>query len=674
MGGIIAAMRDINSSTHPSYRPDIDGLRAIAVLSVVIHHAFPTGILTGGFIGVDIFFVISGYLISTILIGDLENGRFSFLVFYSRRILRIFPALIVVLAFCLLFGWLALFPDEYKQIGKHIVGGSAFVANLVLWSEVGYFDNSAQLKPLLHLWSLGIEEQFYIVWPMLLLVAWRTDLGFVRAAFILCMASFGIGLYSTYADTTEAFYSPLGRLWELLAGGGLAYMVVHDRNIFVRYERLKAALGILLLAVGLLTINANSTFPGFWALLPVVGALLLISAGPDAWVNRVMLSNRLMVFFGLISYPLYLWHWPLLAFLRIGNADGTYRDVPVLSRLIAVFLAIFLSWGVYKVVERPIRFGNHKRIWTKALAGSMITVGLFGCAVFARQGVPSRIRLTPPSASVLFDDYPHFPLKNEACEREYPELQSAWSCLLSKPRKAELAIIGDSHAEQYYRSLANNLSASAVLNFSQPICLPFSSRPGCQGKVEELIKFIKDNESIRTIILTGYFSFLASDFKYGNVEGARVANDLSATDKKAYQASADRLLSALTALNRNIIVLRDIPDLVFKPRYCVSFQNPVMALLRGSVNSKTTKQCGIAVDAFERRMKDHDDALLEVLARYPAIDVFDPRPLFCDTKMCIAFRDGHFLYWNSDHLTLEGADLVIARLLATTHINNSAVR
>lgn len=214
---------------HPKYRPDIDGLRAIAVLSVLGFHAFPD-VFPSGFIGVDIFFVISGYLISSIIFENLDHGSFSFAQFYGRRIKRIFPALTVVLLSCLVFGWFGLLADEFKQLGKHIAAGAAFVSNFALWQESGYFNNAAETKPLLHLWSLAIEEQFYIFWPLLVWLTWKpkgtNNPLFLPLCLGLLIASFAFNLYQVRIDPTATFYSPSSRTWELLAGVLLAYMHV----------------------------------------------------------------------------------------------------------------------------------------------------------------------------------------------------------------------------------------------------------------------------------------------------------------------------------------------------------------------------------------------------------------------------------------------------------------
>jgi len=321
---------------HPAYRPDIDGLRAVAVLSVIAYHAFPN-LLTGGFVGVDIFFVISGFLISSIIFNGLEQHRFSFVEFYARRIRRIFPALALVLVCCLGYGWLVLLPDEFRQLGKHTLAGAGFVSNLVLNSEAGYFDTAAELKPLLHLWSLGIEEQYYIVWPLLLIFAFKRGNNLRWLIVAIVMLSFSINLAKIGRHPVSAFFLPQSRFWELLVGSSLAYLAVFKqaplfaswRNQFAarlpiglqsEIHNLRAIAGGLLIMAALFGLDRTQPYPGWRALLPTLGALLVISAGPAAWVNRNILAHPAMVFVGLISYPLYLWNWPLLVFPRIVSA------------------------------------------------------------------------------------------------------------------------------------------------------------------------------------------------------------------------------------------------------------------------------------------------------------------------------------------------------------------
>lgn len=338
------------SLMHTKYRADIDGLRAVAILVVILFHAFPE-VLPGGFIGVDIFFVISGFLISTIIFSSLEKDCFSFGEFYLRRIRRLFPALIVVLIACLIFGWVVLFPDEYGQLGKHTAAAVAFLQNIVLLRESGYFDSTALTKPLLHFWSLAVEEQFYICWPLLLVLVYQRNWRFSRLTVVIAALSFAVNIYLLSSGRPlSAFYFPFSRFWELMAGGLLASVLLHRPQLIEKYPNVQSLLGFTLLGSGLFFLNKEKNFPGFWALLPATGTFFILSAGSAAWLNHKLLANKCMVGIGLISYPLYLWHWPLLSFLFILEGKTS-----VGLRLAAISSAAVLAWLTFAWVEKPLR-------------------------------------------------------------------------------------------------------------------------------------------------------------------------------------------------------------------------------------------------------------------------------------------------------------------------------
>lgn len=390
----------IHHLSHPKYRPDIDGLRAVAVLSVVIFHAFP-GWMKGGFIGVDIFFVISGFLISTIIFENLEKRTFSFAEFYSRRIRRIFPALIVVLIFCLITGWLVLIPDELNQLGKHIAAGAAFFSNFILWGEAGYFDNSSETKPLLHLWSLGIEEQFYLAWPLFLWISTKLRLNIISIIAFLSASSFILNIQIIKIDIVETFYSPQTRFWELLSGSILAWITLTNKKIIYgakhRSERwiynfilenhielhenvirnVISVSGCLLLAYGFFGITKDARFPGTLAIAPVLGAILIIFSGSNAWINRKILSNKIAVWFGLISFPLYLWHWPILSFVRIIEDE----EPSIGLRITSVVISVALAWLTFNLFEKPFRLGD-TNVRLKLLTLSWAMLAIAGAGAF----------------------------------------------------------------------------------------------------------------------------------------------------------------------------------------------------------------------------------------------------------------------------------------------------
>jgi peptidoglycan/LPS O-acetylase OafA/YrhL len=372
-----------------NYRPDIDGLRAFAVLSVVLYHAFPN-MVRGGYVGVDVFFVISGFLISSILFTELDEHRFSITTFYGRRIRRIFPALAVCLAAVLAYGFVSLTPSELSQLGKHVFFGAGFLSNIALWSESGYFDVAASQKPLLHLWSLGIEEQFYIFWPALLWVAFQMKAKLGRLLTVLFLVSFAINIALSISDISDDFYLPVSRFWELLAGAGLAWWRPMVLSSSLRSWISFGGLAALLTSAALFTPELR--FPGWPAVLPVAGAVALIMAGREAMVNRVVFSNRAVVFVGLISYPLYLWHWPLISYayvIRLGKAP-----TPLMA-LGLVVVSFLLAWATCRFIEYPVRFGAHRHRRTQIVAAAVATLGACGLVVWTKSGFPERFPALP---------------------------------------------------------------------------------------------------------------------------------------------------------------------------------------------------------------------------------------------------------------------------------------
>ena len=354
------------SGRRMAYRPDIDGLRGIAVLSVVAFHA-TSGLLPGGFSGVDIFFVISGFLISRVIVEQLQSGQFSFAEFYARRIRRLFPALILVLVASWIFGWLAMVQAEYKGLEKHIAGGSLFSLNFMLWTEDGYFDVPSAFKPLLHLWSLSIEEQFYLAWPAIVYFSWRRRVNVLSIALAVLVGSFVYNL--EYAGVGRSglagFYLPQYRFWELAAGAVLACIDLrHARTAAKARVRpssqslvrralpdVMAWTGFALVLAAEIWLNARTIYPGWRAIIPTTGAFLLIAAGMSAWLNRHVLSRKGLVYIGLISCPLYLWHWPMLSFVRLTESGAPSSTTIGL----AVALAFVLASLTYHLIERPLR-------------------------------------------------------------------------------------------------------------------------------------------------------------------------------------------------------------------------------------------------------------------------------------------------------------------------------
>jgi peptidoglycan/LPS O-acetylase OafA/YrhL len=499
---------------HAHYRPDIDGLRAIAVVSVVLHHAF-SGQFKGGFVGVDIFFVISGYLISSIILAGLQNQRFSFFDFYARRIKRIFPALLLVLTTVIVMGWFQLLPVDYKQVGKHILAGSAFVSNFAFWNEAGYFDAASANKPLLHLWSLAIEEQFYLLWPLTLWAVHRWRLNAMRWIAVLMLVSFLINLYLVRDQITAAFYNPASRFWELLVGAMLAAMHVHRVGLGAVFKRrpwtdpsplpastpnrsnLLAWTGAGLLLLVLLTITPERRFPGWWAVLPTLGSVLLIAAGPHAWFNRHVLASKPFVWIGLISYPLYLWHWPLLSFAHIEAGDLPRWE----HQTGWVLLAVALAWLTYQLVEKPIRFGRlNRKFMTVSLCAAMALMAGAGYTTYRSDGYDHRFpdivrdMMSKGGRSAIIEGW-----RDKDCMLDYQLPPSNYKAFCIEKKRPLVFIWGDSHAGSLYPGF-KALQESGKYTFGLgertaaicPSVLGIEPRPLCKSLNDDTIQAIRD--------------------------------------------------------------------------------------------------------------------------------------------------------------------------------------
>jgi peptidoglycan/LPS O-acetylase OafA/YrhL len=462
------------------YRPDIDGLRAISILLVVGYHAQPW-LIPGGFIGVDIFFVISGFLITRIILSRLKARVFLSTEFYSRRIRRIFPALIVVLAATYLIGWFVLLPDGFSVLGKSIAAGVAFVSNLFQLGQVSYFEPDAAENPLLHLWSLGIEEQFYIFWPPVLFMIFGSK---GRRIWMITIAatSFFVSLMIFFGYKEWSFYSPISRAWELLVGGIVANYYIdqpeREQRNSVQLDNLLATIGIIAIVGTAIGINKDSLFPGLYVLLPVLGAALII-ASPTSLVNRILLANQPMVLIGLISYPLYLWHWPLLSYLSILRNDNP----TMLEIWVVVIAAFLLAWLTFRFVEIPLR--RRQNVVPKLILG-LTMLGAVGILTADASGFGFRF---PPEIRdiALLAPHSNTGFRNE-CFLAGPGSRFSSSCIEPGDRPL-LFLWGDSTAAALYPGLKK-----AEETF--PFRLGFFAAPGCppilKGKCSESSDIIFD--------------------------------------------------------------------------------------------------------------------------------------------------------------------------------------
>ncbi|MDB5777631.1 MAG: hypothetical protein JWP38_3764 [Herbaspirillum sp.] len=622
-----------------NYRPDIDGLRALAVLSVIGFHAFPDWI-GGGFIGVDMFFVISGYLISLHIFQSLSENSFSFFDFYSRRIRRIFPALIIVLLACLVTGWFVLLPAEYRSLGRHAAGGAGFISNLLYWQESGYFDGQADYKPLLHLWSLGVEEQFYIVWPILLWCAWKLRFNLLALSCLIAFASFAYSMSIFNADSNADFYSPMSRIWELLGGAIIAHLDMKNKlnGLSSRARNLISIASFATLLAGILFISQYSKFPGYWALIPVIGAVGIIVAGPRSSINRLVFTHPIAIWVGLISFPLYLWHWPLLSFARI-IAGG---EVSILVRLVLLLAAVFLSYTTVNLVETKLRFGNFKVFKAAGLLISIGVIGSCGYKIFLESGFEGR---TQVAGLERVTNVGLFPYPGEMSVFEFDGRQ----LYQQRTRNQQTTLfIGDSNMQQYYVRVKEILhvdpeTSASVIFAAEGGCYPIDGvnpkgRPlACNGLLDTAYHLALENPKINRIVIGGLWTSM------GFLNGGT----LKQADYISALHSLGQYLSKLKSTGKEVFLILPIPSgKGIDPHFLIHRD------LANFPNIFSIKETGTTIEALNQYLnfsKIRSDIIS--LSKSAGVTLMDPLPLLCHNGICHSMdENGVPMYLDGGHL------------------------
>ncbi len=666
------------------YRAEIDGLRTLAVLPVVLFHA-GVSIFSGGFVGVDIFFVISGYLITTILIDELARGEFSILRFYERRARRILPALFFVILCSIPPGWILLDPARFTDFAQSILATMAFVSNILFWRESGYFDTDAENKPLLHTWSLAVEEQYYLFFPVMLFLLWRFGRGRTLWVIVaLAVASLGIAEWGSRHAASANFYLLPSRMWELFAGSICAFTLPRlSRN----GHQALSAIGLGLILAAIVLIDGTMRYPSLITLAPVLGTVLIILfARGNTWAAR-LLSLRPMVWGGLISYSLYLWHQPILAFARIRLGEERAGQ-PV---MIAVFVgfAILLSVLSWRFVEQPFRrigaglLPRQRGVFGASLAGiaAFAAFGLFGVASNG-----AAFRFPPGYASLLagYDDHPDHGCEwgSQGADRPHPVAE----CLRSVAPGAvpDVLIFGDSHAWAASEDIAEALGAEGLSSY-------IATMAGCPP-VPGIVQYGKDDpnrcsafatatidwarsEGIKSVVVVARFAAWALDTRFDNGEGG-------VEPERTHPVSSDtktgRTLATLDPLEtrqpRLQAALRD-GLAALGQEFHVTVVEPIPeagwhVLKRGMAKMKATgslPDLGTSYARYHARA----DAAVALLREVPAlappgeVNLVRVDDLFCheDTGRCDNIVGGVPLYIDDDHLSRRGARLIAPRIV-----------
>lgn len=627
------------------YRAEIDGLRAIAVLPVILFHA-GFDLFSGGYVGVDVFFVISGYLITSILISDIENNRFSLANFYERRARRILPVLFFVMLVCVPISWYLMVPSQMKDFSQSLFAVSLFASNILFWSQSDYFAASAEEKPLLHTWSLAVEEQYYFIFPIFLLLTWRYGKSRVFWLIVcLSLASLALSEWGWRNKPVANFYLAPTRAWELLAGSISAFLI-NKRG--VAKNSVLALLGLLAIIFSIFFYDKETPFPSLYALPTVLGTVCVILFAEKSTLTNRILSTRILVGIGLISYSAYLWHQPLFAFSRIKTLEPLSSIYLIFISAAALVLAFF-SW---RFIENPFR---NRFLVTRNMMFYSIPFVLFlpfalGLVGHITNGFEKQL-LTDKQLRVLRTATTS--PKRERCHtggRDYLKYDEACEYF---DGELTVAVFGDSHAVELAYALAEELAPSGQslkhLSFSN--CIPsyaivVSGYEDCSRWTNDTVNRLSKDPAIQTVVISYRINaalFGGHEATYPRLPGLR-----SEEDVERIWLAYTRLLVALEEAGKKVILVLQAPEL----------NQPIDRLIERSQNPNA-EISSLSRDWWLRRTEFVRDRVQEIPE---SIDVVDPSELFCNETHCFAARDGLAYYFDDDHLSINGAALVVKKL------------
>ncbi|PMX04153.1 acyltransferase [Pseudomonas sp. FW215-R2] len=635
-----------------AYRRDIDGLRAVAVIAVVLFHFGVPG-FTGGFVGVDVFFVISGYLITSIIWNQRQAGRFSFVEFWARRARRILPALFAMIIAVLAVGWFLLAPKDYEELGRSVRYQVTFVSNILFMRQDGYFDVASDLKPLLHTWSLAVEEQFYILFPLLLTLLSSRLKHWRLALFGVLLLSFGLSVWAVHHYPEKAFFLLPMRAWELLAGAMLAVAPRHSWRLKPMAAQGLSLLGMALILLAVFGYDKSTPFPGAAALLPVLGVVALILAnGHRETLMGQLLSSRVMVGLGLISYSWYLWHWPVFVFSSYASVEEPgAQDIAGL-----ILLTLVLGYLSWKFVETPFRerrlLAGRRQVLLAGFCGILV-LGLAGQALRWTDGLPSRLseqalqyarghEWRPELMACLTDD--KAPDDKLFCHYGVESLP------------AQAMVWGDSHATALIPVLEDAAQAHGVnvILASSAGCIPVEGleHDAACSRFNRRVEQGLSAQRISDVVLVARWSlYLYGDAK-GDLDHALRQPDGKYDSAVAEQRLADGLRARLAQLREDghrVWLVKEAPLQAFNPPYRLTR----LAMLGHSVD-----EVGLAIGEHDKRQA-FISRLFAQLAQDPMVRVIDPAPRLCDEHgLCRAELDGYSLYKDDNHLSEVGARFV----------------
>lgn len=635
------------------YRSEIDGLRAVAVVPVILFHA-GFEVFKGGFAGVDIFFVISGYLITSIVMSEMEKGKFSILTFYERRARRILPALFFMLFSCLPFAWMWLNPEDMKDFAQSLIAVSTFLSNILFWRETGYFATAAELKPLLHTWSLAVEEQYYIFFPLLLMATWRFGVRWVVGIIaVIFVVSLALGHWGAEHQPSTAFFWLHTRAWELLVGVFAAfylkYLVSFHDGLSPKLHQGLSALGLALVAYSIFVFDKNTAFPGLPALVPTGGTFLIILfATKGTWVNS-LLSMKGFIGIGLISYSAYLWHQPLMVFARHRSLTEPSELLMAILCVVTLFMA-YVSW---RFVEQPFRVKqttSRNFVFMSGAVLGAITIA-FGAAGHLTNGFSNRV--DPIKLAVLGTT--NASPKRESCHSNKANPIAPEKACRYQDGEVEWAVFGDSHTVELSYALGQELAplGKAVQHFSFSECSPTYGRnlkTPCALWAEQTFDYLLKNEALPNVVVT----YRLTQYLFGGHEGEYPAlpHGKSEQERSEIWASLIASLEKLVAAGKKVTFVLQAPEVAV----------PVQTLIyKSSVEAAGSKIEGVTAEWWRNRNAYVTERIGEIPS---AVTIIDPAKQFCDDVSCIAVKDGKSLYFDDDHMSVHGAGFIAKDIVA----------
>jgi peptidoglycan/LPS O-acetylase OafA/YrhL len=649
-----------------SYRPDIDGIRAIAILSVVLYHAALPSI-TGGFTGVDIFFVISGYLIGGHIFSEVRSGSFSFLRFYQRRAKRILPAFYAVLIFTILASMFLLSPREALVFGRSSFAATLSSSNILFWYSFNYFDPQGSFNPLLMTWSLGVEEQFYAVIPLLMVLLARIRRNWLLPAIlIVCLLSFSLAWCELGIYPMNVFYLLPERAWELGVGVALAVAEQSRRSapLPARLANLLSLAGLALMLAPMFLLNARSPFPGPAALPSVLGAALVIAA-PAAWINRRLLALPPLVFIGRISYSWYLWHWPLLAFLQIASQ----KKVPPEAALLAVIASLAAAVLSYYLIEQPFRKSTRPPaplLMRYAVASAAV---LALCAsVWVSKGFPQRF---PQLAAV---DSMAKSMDSDPCLVTSGKVNLSPRCYDAADPRPSIALWGDSHTASLAPSLRSlaNAQGYGFVQLTHTSCPPLTGAAiyttrnprdprNCMRFNSQALELLRGDPRVRIVVLNGWWRVSCEDcwLFTGSKADRQDFSQQAAID--LFRQSLAATIQGLRAAGKQVIVMSDVPSFDFDP--LMRFRTahiPVRRALALWMGAETAAGPGSSPPAETASAALANNQLKIVIGGLDGVLFIDLKSELCPDDGPCAYRIGdHPLYRDHHHVSLDGANYAL---------------